>query len=72
MFQDGMSVMFGGFMGVGTPLGIVAALLIAVDTSGMAAKRPLAGPAGCAGYGAENSLKHKNPAHRLYVPRAGL
>ena len=27
MFQDGMSVMFGGFMGVGTPQGIVAALL---------------------------------------------
>lgn len=26
MFRDGMSVMFGGFMGVGTPLGIVAAL----------------------------------------------
>lgn len=27
MFSDGMSVMFGGFMGVGTPLGIVSALL---------------------------------------------
>lgn len=26
MFRDGMSVMFGGFMGVGTPLGIVAEL----------------------------------------------
>ena len=27
MFSDGMSVMFGGFMGVGTPLGIVSALI---------------------------------------------
>lgn len=26
LFRDGMSIMFGGFMGVGTPLGIVAAL----------------------------------------------
>ena len=26
LFRDGMTVMFGGFMGVGTPLGIVAAL----------------------------------------------
>lgn len=26
MFRDGMSIMFGGFMGVGTPAGIVAAL----------------------------------------------
>jgi acetate CoA/acetoacetate CoA-transferase alpha subunit len=27
MFRDGMSIMFGGFMGVGTPPGIVTALL---------------------------------------------
>lgn len=27
MFRDGMTIMYGGFMGVGTPLGLVAALL---------------------------------------------
>ncbi len=27
MFSDGVSIMFGGFMGVGTPLGIVSALI---------------------------------------------
>lgn len=64
LFRDGMSIMFGGFMGVGTPLGIVAALaergvgnltLIGNDT---AAPETGVGPLICSGQASRVIVSH--------------